>query len=172
MTRIKKERIPRFQPGQLEAIAAILGDTSDGLTGSEIRHCLAQAGVEDTDPTLTKRHRLYNALARQHNNDGHGSATLQVIRYAMEPARYTRNSETFEERRAALNVPLAFVGLQLGEDGRFHRVSRANTLSEAERRASRLRKMLTNRDVHQDVLVFCRAELLQDNYFHAVLEVS
>jgi uncharacterized protein (TIGR02391 family) len=31
---------------------------------------------------------------------------------------------------------------------------------------------LQARGVHADVLRFCRAELLQDNYFHAVLEAS
>jgi uncharacterized protein (TIGR02391 family) len=31
---------------------------------------------------------------------------------------------------------------------------------------------LARRDVHPDVLAFCRAELLQQNYFHAVLEAS
>lgn len=34
-------------------------------------------------------------------------------------------------------------------------------------RAGRLRRALQERRVHPDVLRFCRAELLQDNYFHA-----
>jgi uncharacterized protein (TIGR02391 family) len=32
--------------------------------------------------------------------------------------------------------------------------------------------MLRARDVHPDVLSFCRAELVQRNYFHAVLEAA
>jgi uncharacterized protein (TIGR02391 family) len=31
---------------------------------------------------------------------------------------------------------------------------------------------LQRREVHGDVLRFCRAELIQDNYFHAVLEAT
>jgi hypothetical protein len=31
---------------------------------------------------------------------------------------------------------------------------------------------LQERQVHGDVLLFCRAELLQDNYFHAVFEAT
>lgn len=31
---------------------------------------------------------------------------------------------------------------------------------------------LARRDVHPDVLRFCRAELVQQNYFHAVLEAA
>lgn len=39
-------------------------------------------------------------------------------------------------------------------------------------RAGRLKAELLKRSVHPDVLRFCRAELLQDNYFHAVLEAT
>jgi len=38
--------------------------------------------------------------------------------------------------------------------------------------ASALRKALVERKVHADVLNFCRAELLVDNYFHAVFEAA
>ena len=38
--------------------------------------------------------------------------------------------------------------------------------------ADRLRQKLIERGVHSDVLKFCRAELVQKNYFHAVLEAS
>lgn len=51
-----------FTQEQLRAIADALGDTDEGLTGSEIAHLLASAEMTDTDPTLTKRHRLYNAF--------------------------------------------------------------------------------------------------------------
>lgn len=43
-------------------------------------------------------------------------------------------------------------------------------LSEAQRRARDLRTDLEGCGVHPDVLCFCRAELLADNYFHAVQE--
>jgi uncharacterized protein (TIGR02391 family) len=45
-------------------------------------------------------------------------------------------------------------------------------LDEAERRAAGLRAALTDRNVHPDVLTYCRAELVADNYFHAVLEAT
>jgi uncharacterized protein (TIGR02391 family) len=51
-------------------------------------------------------------------------------------------------------------------------VTEARTLSEAQERAGRLRAELTRRKVHHDVLQFCRAELLQENYFHAVFEAT
>lgn len=45
-------------------------------------------------------------------------------------------------------------------------------IDEAKERAGRLRSELARRRVHHDVLAFCRAELLQENYFHAVLETT
>jgi len=62
--------------------------------------------------------------------------------------------------------------VELGNDGQLRRREAARTLSEAEARAGRLKAELLKRNVHSDVLRFCRAELLQDNYFHAVLEAT
>jgi uncharacterized protein (TIGR02391 family) len=45
-------------------------------------------------------------------------------------------------------------------------------LPEAEQRARSLRHNLAQRNIHPDVLKFCKAELLQDNYFHAVFEAT
>ena len=63
-----------------------------------------------------------------------------------------------------------FAGYQLTDDGKLREVNAARTLSEAEQRAGRVRAELQRRGVHPDVLKYCRAELLADNYFHAVLE--
>jgi hypothetical protein len=53
-----------FTQTQMQAIADALGDTDDGLTGSEIAHLLETCKIADVDPTQTKRHRLYNAFAQ------------------------------------------------------------------------------------------------------------
>ena len=52
------------------------------------------------------------------------------------------------------------------------RISTAATISEAQQRANELQAELLHRSVHSDVLKFCKAELLQDNYFHCVLEAT
>jgi hypothetical protein len=74
--------------------------------------------------------------------------------------------------RTNLNRALAFVGLAVNVDGTLIATDQSRTLSEAQRRAQELRADLTARDVHPDVLIFCREELLADNYFHAVLEAT
>jgi uncharacterized protein (TIGR02391 family) len=159
-----------FSQSQLQAIADALGHTDEGLTGSEIAHLLASCEMRDTDPALTKRHRLYNALAMSQNTRQDRVAVLAFIRRTMKPERFIRTPEKFEPMRANLNVALSFAGLVVNEAGEIQNADRATTLSEAKRRAQELRSDLNLRGAHPDVLKFCSEELLADNYFHAVLE--
>jgi len=137
-----------FSQAQLEGIAQALGDTDAGLRGSEIEHLLASARMSDPTPAITKWKRLYNAFAENQNRVQHRRNVLAFIRFSMKPERFVR------------------------ESGQLVAVDAARTLSEAERRAKELRADLLSRGVHPDVLSFCRAELVADNYFHAVLEAT
>jgi uncharacterized protein (TIGR02391 family) len=168
--KVHNDRMTCFAQAQLEAISGALGDTSDGLTGSEIGHLLAICQIADTDPAATKRHRLFNALAHDQNARGDRTRILGFIRHAMKPERFGRCPERFEPMRTKLNLALAFAGLAVDAAGVLSHVEQARTLSEAQRRARELRADLITRGVHPDVLRFCREELLVDNYFHAVLE--
>lgn len=159
-----------FTQPQIRAIADALGDTSDGLTGSEIAELLAICSIADVDPALTKRHRLYNAFVNDQNQRQNRRHILGFIRHAMKPARFVRCRERFEPMRTLLNQALSFGGLAIDSAGTIMVVEEARTLSDAQRRAKELRADLASRGVHPDVLKFCREELLADNYFHAVME--
>lgn len=161
-----------FSSAELESLCQVLGDTDRGLSGSEIGRLLGQAGVTDSEPGLTKWKRLFNALATRQNLDRSGDRVLSFIRHALDPARYRGREQVFQERRHAANVPLAFYGLEFCEDGKFRKCVAAKTLGEAEERAGRLRKELERRQVEPEVLSFCRAELVDSNYFHAVQEAT
>ena len=163
--------IPMFTEGQLRAICDVLGDTDTGLTGAQIGELLRQCGIDDPGP-FTKRHRLYEALSIRQQRDRCGNYVVAFIHAAIEPARWLSNPERFDHLRHRLNQALAFCGYTLGEDGKLRPSKAARTLPEAQQRATRLREELQRRQVHPDVLKFCRAELLQENYFHAVLEAT
>ena len=166
-----KKREP-FRSGDLEALCKILADTDTGLTGSEIGHTLAQIGVIDTDTTMTKWRRLYNALADNQNKRQDGNNVLAFIATALRPTRYTNNEENYESMLMGVNKVLAFHGLEFKDDGKFHTIKPVSTLAEAEKRAQKFTTSVSDRNLHKDLLHFCRAELLQDNYFHAVLEAT
>jgi uncharacterized protein (TIGR02391 family) len=161
-----------FTQSQLQAIADALGDTTEGLTGSEIHHLFLTAHIMDVDPPATKRIRLYNAFVNCQNAMQDRRHILAFVRFAMKPEQYARAPERFEPMRANLNRALTFAGLAVDASGDLVSVERARTLSEAQQRALDLRTDLEIRNVHPDVLRFCREELVKENYFHAVLEAT
>ncbi len=161
-----------FSQSELEAIAWALADANDGLSGSEIGHILATLKMADPTPTMTKWKRLHNAFVERQNYSKNRRAILEFIRQAMRPERYVREPQRFEPMRANLNRALAFAGLAVDATGTLGTVTAAKTLPEAARRAQELRDDLTARGVHPDILTFCRAELVADNYFYAVFEAT
>ncbi len=163
-------RLSPFSGQQLEAIARVLADTDTGLTGSEIDHILAECRVPDVSPEMTKWKRLYNAFVMYQSTHHFGNHVIGFIHKAMNPVRYTARQSQFDTRRDALNAVLAFSGIHLGDDGKLRPAEKATNISEAKQRVNRLQIALEARHVHKDVLTFCREELLQENYFHAVFE--
>ena len=161
--------VPPFTPGQLEALCRELGET---MTGTQMDRLLPAAGVADTSQQSTKWKRLYESLGGQQNHDRTGNSVCRFIKVAMAPERFGVEPERFEAHRENLNVTLGFVGLQLREDGKLYSAARTTTLTEAQLRANTLKTKLRDRNVHPDVLAFCRAELVQRNYFHAVFEAT
>ena len=164
------ERIESFDSQHLEAACKVLADTQHGLTGAQIERLLQEIKVEDTSPEITKWKRLFNALAGAQNKHQVGNHLIMFINRAMNPVSYARDKDAFDWRRSELNVVLAFSGFQVREDGKVARSSKETTLSGARARAGRLQATLESRNVHPEVLKYCRAELLEENYFHAVLE--
>ena len=161
-----------FDESVLRSVCNVLGDTNDGLSGSAIGQLLRECDIEDPLPGYTKRERLFEALNQRQRKDGSGNNVAAFIYKAMNPVRYIRDPHVFETRRFELNKALAFAGLILGEDGKLRETKVAHTLAEAQERAGKLYKELLARRAHSDVLRFCRGELLQDNYFHAVFEAA
>ena len=161
---------PPFSAPAAEQICRILGDA---VTGTQIPNLIwpLKAPESPLDQQNTKWKRLFNAVAAAQNRQQDGRPLLRLISEVMRPVRFSTPAE-FEERRRLLNERLLLSGFEVAEDGSLHRARAAATLSEAQRRADDIRAELSRRGVHPDVLAFCRAELMQQNYFHAVLEAA
>lgn len=163
-----------FPPSVLEMISGIIGDTENGLTGSEIGRFLAQAHIDETeeDKMITKRKRLYNALARNQNKNQCSNQILKFIQLVLAPSRYVDKQDEFDRLRRGVNNQLAFVGYELKENGKFIEVTQASTISEVEVKTENLKQELDKRQTHREIFKYCKTELLQNNYFHAVLEAE
>lgn len=164
------ERIAPFDAQKLEAACRVLADTERGLTGTEIGYVLADCRVEDVSTDMTKWKRLFNALAGAQNKHQVGNHLIMFINRALDPVKYARNKEALEWRRSELNVVLAFSGFSVGENGKVIHTPVETTLKGARARAGALRSTLEDRGAHPEVFKYCKAELLDENYFHAVLE--
>lgn len=156
----------------LKAIADVLADTSDGLTGREIGELLLRLHMEDPLPTVTKRDRLAEAFVALQNKDQSSKRIITFIVTAMDPVRYRARPELFSLRQGRLNEHLAFVGLRVNDEGRVARGAVAQTLDEASRIATSIRDELHRRKCHPEVLRYCSVEVLKKANFHACLEAT
>ncbi len=104
--------------------------------------------------------------------DGCANNVVAFIQHAMNPARHYDNTEWFDDTRSKINKILSFEGLAIGENGKAECTEKAETIREAAARACKLKEHLVARNVHPDVITFCREELVVDNYFHAVFEAT
>lgn len=160
--------VPTYSAETIEMVCKAL---ADAVTGTQIPNLITRLRPQHDVDGMTKWKRLFNAVVDAQNRQQDGRPLIWLVTQIMQPVRFD-TTESFSTTQAVLNERLLLSGLEVRQDGRVHRVSRATTLEDAKRRASDLRASLESRNVHSDVLRFCRAELLQENYFHAVLEAS
>lgn len=161
--------VPSFPESQVEALARVLGECG---SGSDISRVLRDRSLEDTSRESTKWRRLYAIFLECQQKDRCANRIVDFIHAFIAPARFVGRNEEFEEHRRELNEILSFSGLEYGSDGQFRAVTAATTLDEAEKRARNIREKFRGRRLHAEVLKYCRAELMQENYFHAVFEAS
>jgi len=160
---------PSFTASEIEALAKVLAECG---TGSDISRVLSDRGLVDKPGESTKWRRLYWAFTDSQTRYACANQVVGFIQVFLGPARYVGRGEEFETHRQELNAILAFSGLEYGADGEFRRCDTARTIEEAERRVRTIRAKIRGRQIHPEVLKYCRAELMQDNYFHAVFEAT
>ncbi|WP_420730024.1 TIGR02391 family protein [Hwanghaeella sp. 1Z406] len=161
--------VPILSDAQLEQVSRLLGDCA---TGSDITRILNSMGLDDVSGESTKWRRLYSTFCHYQRQDRAASKLIDYIRTSLDPAAFVKRADEFEAVRQQLNAILAFAGLQYGEDGKFRHAPAAQTIGEAHQRAKTLEAKFRGRRIHAEVVRYCKPELLQDNYFHAVFEAS
>ncbi len=117
----------------------------------------------------SKRDRLRHAVHFQNKRSGN-MGVLQLIKALNELVVYSKDPDGFREFCWGLNRILRFYGVEYRDDGEFHNVDPTRTLSEAERRAAALENKMASRRIHHEVRKYCKAEYMEGNYFHSVVE--
>ncbi|MEX0331443.1 MAG: TIGR02391 family protein [Puniceicoccaceae bacterium] len=161
--------IESFNEGTIEGLAKVLGECG---SGTDISRVLENRGLVDNSGESTKWRRLYRVFLQTQKDHHCANKVIDFIQSFLTPARFAGRAEEFEAHRKKLNTILAFVGLNYGSNGKFTQTAAATTLDEAEQRVRTIRKKFSGRILHPEVLKYCRAELMQENYFHAVFEAT
>ena len=163
-----------FSRLQIENLAKELGECGSGW---EISQALEELGIEDiSKENSSKKDRLLAIFSESQQRDECADAMFRFIRYFLAPVRFAGKTESFEGHRQAINEILAFSGLEYGADGEFRprdvarTLDEARTSNEAERRSQAIQAKFSKRRIHPEVWKYCKAELLEDNYFHAIFE--
>lgn len=165
-------KFPQLSTAQVESICRTVADTDNGLTGSEIGMMLSELGMDDPDPSNTKWRRLHNAVVARVNHAKSTSIVPRILNYVFDPTRGLLDPDRYRWMMSQVNQTLMLSGVSVRDDGRFHAVSRATSVSEVQRRTNALRAKLQQRSAHPRVMACCTEELLADDYFHAVHEAA
>jgi uncharacterized protein (TIGR02391 family) len=161
--------IPSLAAARLERLAETLANE---VSHASLEGYFGELGIRETPGSRARWRRILDALAAKQAHDRCANNVVRFVELVLDPARYVREPGQFDSARASVNEILSFDGLHVAIDGKVRSVAPARTIDEARERAGRLRAELERRHVHDDVLAFCRAELLQENYFHAVFEAT
>lgn len=162
-------RVPAFPEEEVESLAKVVGEFG---SGTDISRILEEKGIADTSGESTKWKGLYRVFLQIQKTDGCANRILDFIRSFLSPVRFVNRMAEFEGHRGNLNAVLCFAGIEFGPDRQFTKCRPATTITEAEKRLRSIKAKFHGRRIHPEVLKYCRTELLQENYFHAVFEAS
>lgn len=152
----------------IEALARALADATTGRGISDYFNNNPLCGFSCYESTKWKRLKAYFLQAQKvRHND---SCVRDAIAHFLNPALFLQSREKFEECRCRLNAALALVGLYLNERSVLQIVSKAETLDEAERRASSLLSKVRERNMHKEIERYCKADLVREDFYDVVFE--
>ena len=67
------------------------------------------------------------------------NCVYKFIQVCMEPARGLNTQSAYEKRRFEINRVLMLKGIEIRDDGNFYKITKAESLSEVERRTRELK---------------------------------
>lgn len=161
----------------VENISKILGEET---TGSKITNMVSQLQyydhdneIDDTKPPLsTKWRRINHCAIYECNKKDSAQPFFKIIEYIVRPQNYINEPSKWSQLKRSINACLIFYGYELTDAGKIQETTEAHSFSDAQQRLNTLQTNLANLNIHPEILKFCNSELLEENYFHAILEAS
>ncbi|MBQ3409291.1 MAG: TIGR02391 family protein [Clostridia bacterium] len=174
-----------FTESDLRNISGVIADTNNGLTKSELERHLVENRIEVLSDGsysnqfgyrigLNKRDWLYNCLANEMNKSLSDEKVVKFIESSMSPVNYTKISqrEKYNYILEELNKVLLLIGCEINLSGKLVDTSKAETLNEVDRRVNSLREKLYTRNIHEEVMRYCKSDYLRKDYYDTVFEAT
>lgn len=158
-----------FDLNTIRSISTIIGEQI--LTHKQINEQFQNSGIIDTGEGSNKPDRIFYTLKSRQKQDGCANNVLSYIVGIINPKRYGNEAE-FEKHRTSINEKLLYEGIEINKEGQAKVVDKAKTIPEAKSRSMKIKERVHGIGIHQDILPFCESEWLNENYFHAILEIT
>lgn len=160
--------ISPFRAGIVERASKSVGDL---YSHSELTRLLASVGFRaDPGEGHAKWRRLAYVVSDHQSRHQNGNALIALITEALRPERTIDRKNRADTVRHELTQVLSLAGLKVLDDGRVAKAPVAKTDTEALARSRRLHGLLVQRGAHAEVLGYCQAELLSEDFYQAVFE--
>lgn len=165
--------INEFDQEKVEAICSVIADTSDGLSGKELKHMLDKCCVKYQSEVMpNKRTWLFNSLADEFNINHSILVFKNMIEITLNPASYT----SFDKRKQykflkdGINRVLLFEGYQVNDNGKIVKTKIANNLDDIDSRINSRESEFLKKEFHNQVVRYAKNDFCDEHYFEAVFE--
>lgn len=170
-----------IEDAKLEALANKLG-TLPELTHTNIDKYLVECSIQDIStksksvglgyiPGDSKSKRIYKCFINEVHRTNNDLKIVSFIERALDPSRFA-DSKRYDDVLNDINSVLLFMGCEINKSGKVKIVKKATTIDEVQERINVLENEAKKRNVHLEVLKYCKREYLDKDYFHAQFEAS
>lgn len=170
-----------IEDAKLEALANKLG-TLPELTHTNIDKYLDECSIQDIStksksvglgyiPGDSKSKRIYKCFINEVHRTNNDLKIVSFIERALDPSRFA-DSKRYDDVLNDINSVLLFMGCEINKSGKVKIVKKATTIDEVQERINALENEAKKRNVHLEVLKYCKREYLDKDYFHAQFEAS
>lgn len=170
-----------IEDAKLKALANKLG-TLPELTHTNIDKYLVECSIQDIStksksvglgyiPGDSKSKRIYKCFINEVHRTNNDLKIVSFIERALDPSRFA-DSKRYDDILNDINSVLLFMGCEINKSGKVKIVKKATTIDEVQERINALENEAKKRNVHLEVLKYCKREYLDKDYFHAQFEAS
>ena len=164
--------IKNSQRIDLNALTALSKIVGANFTNSQIDNCFKQLNLSARGAESTKWKKVLFVFDKYQSKNKNSKDTIRIIENLFSPVKYIDDQEQYKDLCIQINKILNMHGLELDNTGEVVKVAKIATLADINERYNQLIVKLRERDIHEQVLKYCTAELLTDNYFHSVFEAA